>query len=792
MSILIGWGRGGVVLRLFASRLGEPSYFPGGVASAISHVGIVSDDAAGRRVFSGGLRLSPALAFRRCFVLTAHRPLQISSLTSLIHYLLQRNETSGVPCWRQVSLMTQSALCDRRRGTAQVAKVRGRSRLSGSSLCGRTSNLQHIFGRVITPKPREPMTVKRGENGAGKTGDPRENRPASGIVRHDSRMQKSGSDPVGYRTRVALVRGEWHGLITAPPRTPSFSGARVEGRGKREIPEINPSTNGIVLHDSNLRKSGVTRPGIEPESTWWKASVLTAQPSWPPLILNNRLGSTSTHHLEAAVAVAPGVGARGTGVITRHEAHGHEVVCGRQHHEGTPRVPGPGAEVEQRGAALRRLQVEPRQRARIPRAHALLRHCNNPHTHTHTHVALVTCLLPGKAHSHCQTTKRQLIGFLGQLRHQKLYNIWQHFVRGLSVDPRRDEAIKMQLSVPLVAFRLNTQPPATVSFSIKWSECAARRHALLSNYVTEQPAGASTWSQPQKRAQCCTQSAHAEWGREKLSVLRPLTRERPGTHYTSAVTSTALLHRSLNRCALHYRLKAYLGRATLVAGQLEKSHERAYVFEFHPDLQNNANFACPYSSQFSGRCRNYRLFTNTLAEMQSGTGETHDRVGSRTVGRPRQQLSMSIEQRLLARTPDVAPHTGLHETTRRTASETSAKSMELYGRRRSAHVQRCRLYAQSCRLACCVPVVSLELRDFQWRPCHSTGRDALAKVRCSPLSQFRMNPVPVPSGKKETRPPVLRQHGLSQSWTRRVTVRKVRAVVQRYGCVNGWIHADRE
>ncbi|KAJ8875273.1 hypothetical protein PR048_023168 [Dryococelus australis] len=38
----------------------------------------------------------------------------------------------------------------------------------------------------------------------GKTGDPRENRPTSGITRHDSHVQKSGSDPAGNRTGFAL------------------------------------------------------------------------------------------------------------------------------------------------------------------------------------------------------------------------------------------------------------------------------------------------------------------------------------------------------------------------------------------------------------------------------------------------------------------------------------------------------------------------------------------------------------------------------------------------------------
>ncbi|KAJ8896823.1 hypothetical protein PR048_002169 [Dryococelus australis] len=43
---------------------------------------------------------------------------------------------------------------------------------------------------------------------AGETGDPRENPPISGIIRTDSHMRKSGSDPERNRTRFALVGGE--------------------------------------------------------------------------------------------------------------------------------------------------------------------------------------------------------------------------------------------------------------------------------------------------------------------------------------------------------------------------------------------------------------------------------------------------------------------------------------------------------------------------------------------------------------------------------------------------------
>ncbi|KAJ8875426.1 hypothetical protein PR048_023321 [Dryococelus australis] len=54
----------------------------------------------------------------------------------------------------------------------------------------------------------------------GETGDPRENSPTSGIVRHDSHTRKSGSYPAGNRTRFALVRGG-SSLTTTQPRPPT-------------------------------------------------------------------------------------------------------------------------------------------------------------------------------------------------------------------------------------------------------------------------------------------------------------------------------------------------------------------------------------------------------------------------------------------------------------------------------------------------------------------------------------------------------------------------------------------
>ncbi|KAJ8894518.1 hypothetical protein PR048_007175 [Dryococelus australis] len=49
----------------------------------------------------------------------------------------------------------------------------------------------------------------------------------------------------------------------------------LDGPSALEIPEKHPSTNGIVRYDSHMRKSGVTRPGIEPGSPWWAAEEYT-------------------------------------------------------------------------------------------------------------------------------------------------------------------------------------------------------------------------------------------------------------------------------------------------------------------------------------------------------------------------------------------------------------------------------------------------------------------------------------------------------------------------------------
>ncbi|KAJ8881346.1 hypothetical protein PR048_017827 [Dryococelus australis] len=63
-------GRGGWAVSLLASHQFEPGSSPGRVTPKFSHVGIVLDDAAGWRVFSGS-PVSSVISFRRCSILTS-------------------------------------------------------------------------------------------------------------------------------------------------------------------------------------------------------------------------------------------------------------------------------------------------------------------------------------------------------------------------------------------------------------------------------------------------------------------------------------------------------------------------------------------------------------------------------------------------------------------------------------------------------------------------------------------------------------------------------------------------
>ncbi|KAJ8873360.1 hypothetical protein PR048_026994 [Dryococelus australis] len=167
----------------------------------------------------------------------------------------------------------------------------------------------------------------------GETGDPRENPPTSCIAWQDSRMRESGGAiPLGIEpgpsswegsslsdspreqelaSRAATERAGSHSQAwpspshsrhgSGPPRPAGMTIARrlrgtfqlspdptrarenagIERTEKARDPRENAPANGIVRHDSHVRKSGVTRRGIESGSPFWEASRLIARPPRP-------------------------------------------------------------------------------------------------------------------------------------------------------------------------------------------------------------------------------------------------------------------------------------------------------------------------------------------------------------------------------------------------------------------------------------------------------------------------------------------------------------------------------
>ncbi|KAJ8879751.1 hypothetical protein PR048_020359 [Dryococelus australis] len=98
------------------------------------------------------------------------------------------------------------------------------------------------------------MKQRRNEGGGGNGRSP--TKPAdktSCIVRQDSHMRKS-SDPAGGRPGGGERANR---SATAAPAFPvNMEQRRNEGVGETGDPREDPPTNGIVRHDSHLRKSG--------------------------------------------------------------------------------------------------------------------------------------------------------------------------------------------------------------------------------------------------------------------------------------------------------------------------------------------------------------------------------------------------------------------------------------------------------------------------------------------------------------------------------------------------------
>ncbi|KAJ8874301.1 hypothetical protein PR048_025147 [Dryococelus australis] len=170
---LLGKGPGGVVVRLLPSHLGEPGSIPGEVVFGFSYVGIVPDDAVGRRIFSG------ICCFPRPYVQTLpHTRLASPSLT------LNASMLRGVEL--RVQVPASVAI-----GCSTVELFLLAESVSGTCHAGCRPTTQVKQAYSALQFSLQLQNNRRNER-AGETGDPRENPPTNGIVRHDSHMRKPG------------------------------------------------------------------------------------------------------------------------------------------------------------------------------------------------------------------------------------------------------------------------------------------------------------------------------------------------------------------------------------------------------------------------------------------------------------------------------------------------------------------------------------------------------------------------------------------------------------------------
>ncbi|KAJ8871791.1 hypothetical protein PR048_028131 [Dryococelus australis] len=195
--------------------------FPVGSAPRdFSHVGIVPDDAAGRRVFSGISRfLRPCIA-----VLIQARLASPASAP----------KTSMLKATQISSLHSSNR--DRSEKTQKSARLRRRSWL-----------LLRITFRGILKLPLGRAKPTRVES----------------TTPGDRALRSCGLEDKLHRKQA------------------QDAAAGIKEREETGDRRGNPPTSGIYRHDTHLRKYGVVRPGIEPGSPRWEASRLTAQPPRP-------------------------------------------------------------------------------------------------------------------------------------------------------------------------------------------------------------------------------------------------------------------------------------------------------------------------------------------------------------------------------------------------------------------------------------------------------------------------------------------------------------------------------
>ncbi|KAJ8876141.1 hypothetical protein PR048_024050 [Dryococelus australis] len=290
---------------LLTSQIGDPGSIPGRFApdfrmwESCRTMPLVGG-------FSRGSPVSPALSFRRCYILTSiiligsqeldrsrwlrTTRLRVPTLNCFCQYDLQIPARIGfervcLSGWLQEDTRRVSSVQSERRGVSrghQDEKSRERSAtnprpVTGFSQTGIVTDYavgQRVFFGDLPFTP--PLH--------------------SGAVPYS--LPSPSSAPKTWMLRAAqissLIRSKYEKekrLVTTGPRKPMTAkrgecGAAPEckGGGNRRSSRKPANQRPSVRHDSHLRKSGGNLPRIEPGLPWWEASSLTSRPPWPPRI----------------------------------------------------------------------------------------------------------------------------------------------------------------------------------------------------------------------------------------------------------------------------------------------------------------------------------------------------------------------------------------------------------------------------------------------------------------------------------------------------------------------------
>ncbi|KAJ8869257.1 hypothetical protein PR048_030829 [Dryococelus australis] len=306
--------------------------FPADATPGFSHVGIVADDAAGRHV-SGGI--SHLL----------HPCILILLLTHLVFTLIGSqglDELRGGGDGKQKTLLKPhtTSNCDKRRTRgpvdrnpikqpASVCKGPVLRKPPVSLLAYHQGDPGSIPGRVTPdfprwsagllgdlpfPHPYIPALLHTHIDHPHRLSRPRCHEPPKSLHSLDLVLQPGSSPHEGTPQWLIVLTRVWAHLIALDETfggrwslgSPLVDDRPIMNAVKYRVvtgvlwtsrtmvssnidtnrtetgdPREYPPTNGIVRHDSYLRKSEVNRPGIEPGSPWWEASRITAQPPRP-------------------------------------------------------------------------------------------------------------------------------------------------------------------------------------------------------------------------------------------------------------------------------------------------------------------------------------------------------------------------------------------------------------------------------------------------------------------------------------------------------------------------------